>query len=35
MKNIEKYKETRDALEAFRAWYKDHKQGTTWPVRIA
>lgn len=25
MKNIEKYKETRDALEAFRAWYKDHK----------
>ena len=25
MKNIEKYKETKDALEAFRAWYKDHK----------
>lgn len=25
MKNIEKYKETKDALEAFRAWYKDNK----------
>ena len=25
MKNIEKYKDTKDALDAFRAWYKDHR----------
>lgn len=25
MKNIEKYPNTRDAMEAFREWYKDHK----------
>lgn len=25
MKNIEKYTNTKDALDAFRAWYKDHK----------
>ena len=25
MKNIEKYTNTKDALEAFREWYKDHK----------
>lgn len=25
MKNIEKYPNTRDAMEAFREWYNDHK----------